>query len=472
MPSFIRTAFSLLALSFGLHATASEPSATPSDKPNILIILLDDLGKEWVESYGAADIKLPNISKLAASGMQFSNVYSMPQCTPSRVTLLTGQYPYRHGWVNHWDVPRWGGGCHFDPNNNPSLPKLMRDAGYATAVAGKWQIDDFRVEPEAMVEAGFDDYCMWTGYEAGVKASAQRYWDPYLHTKTGSRTYPKQFSEDIFSDFLIGFMKKNKHQPMFIYYPMCLPHTPFTTTPLAKNAKGKMEQHRAMVLYTDHILGKLVKALEDLEIRDNTIILWTTDNGTVGSLKNTLKGRLVKGGKQKTTENGINAPFIINCPGKVPSGVTSDALVDFADLLPTCAELAQTRPSKQFPCDGISFAKHLLGQAPDSPRQWILGMGGRNEARLTADGVKNKYPFRDRVVRNKRYKLYIDIHRQPVKLIDLKSDPSEKNNLLERPELQPVVRQLSQAAQQWTETDASPRYKPNPAQSWDLPLSQ
>lgn len=84
------------------------------EPPNILFILVDDLGKEWISTYGAEDIQTPNIDALAKSGIKFNNVYSMPQCTPTRVTLLTVQYPFRHGWVNHWDVPRWGGGVHFD----------------------------------------------------------------------------------------------------------------------------------------------------------------------------------------------------------------------------------------------------------------------------------------------------------------------------------------------------------------------
>ena len=206
-------------------------SKTSHDKPNILFIMLDDLGKEWVSCYGAEDIKTPNVDKLAATGIQFSNAYSMPQCTPTRATLMTGQYPFRHGWVNHWDVPRWGGGCHFDPERNASIARVMKSAGYATAIAGKWQVNDFRVQPEVLVQLGFDDYCMWTGFEGDNPPSAERYWDPYIYTKGGSRTYQGQFGEDIFSDFLIDFMKKHKNDPMFLYYPMCLPHGPFTSTP-------------------------------------------------------------------------------------------------------------------------------------------------------------------------------------------------------------------------------------------------
>ncbi len=188
-------------------------------KPNILFIMADDLGKEWISCYGAEGIETPNIDKLAAGGMRFENVYCMPQCTPTRATLLTGQYPYNNGWVNHWDVPRWGAGCHFDWNHNTTFAKVMKTAGYKTAAAGKWQVNDFRVTPDAMEKHGFDDWCMWTGYETGVDASAERYWDAYLNTREGSKTYEGQFGEDVFTDFLIDFMKKNKDEPMMMYYP-------------------------------------------------------------------------------------------------------------------------------------------------------------------------------------------------------------------------------------------------------------
>ena len=158
-------------------------------RPNIIVIMVDDLGKEWISYYGAEDISTPNIDALAKSGVSFNNVYSMPQCTPTRVTLLTGQYPFRHGWVNHWDVPRWGGGVHFDETMNPSIGIEMKKAGYTTCIAGKWQIDDFRVEPDALTKNGFDEFCMWTGYESGIKESANRYQDPYIYTKEGSKTY-------------------------------------------------------------------------------------------------------------------------------------------------------------------------------------------------------------------------------------------------------------------------------------------
>lgn len=108
-------------------------------RPNVLLILVDDLGKEWIECYGAQNISLPNITKLSEQSIIFNRAYSMPQSTPSRVALMTGQYPCNNGWVNHYDVPRWGHGAHFDVDLNPSFPLTLKKSGYRTCIAGKWQ---------------------------------------------------------------------------------------------------------------------------------------------------------------------------------------------------------------------------------------------------------------------------------------------------------------------------------------------
>ena len=437
-----------------------------SEKPNIVFVLLDDLGKEWVSCYGATDIETPVFDKLAAEGIRFENFYSMPQCTPTRVAFMTGQYPFRNGWVNHWDVPRWGGGCHFDPETNPSIARVMQSAGYKTAVAGKWQINDFRVQPEIMVEHGFDDYCMWTGYEAGNPPSGKRYWDPYIHTKEGSRTYEGKFGEDVFVDFLIDFMTENREEPMFLYYPMCLPHGPLVTTPLEPEVQDKMGKHKAMVRYADHMVGKLVEALEKLEIRDNTILIVTTDNGTSGGIVGTLANRKVNGGKQKTTENGINGPFIVNGPGLVPEGQVNETLCDVTDLLPTFAELGGASLPDDHIFDGISFADVILGRTEQGPRKWSMAMGGKNEAKLSDQGVENKWYFRDRVIRNERYKLWVSPTRQPVKLIDLTKDLTESENLIESEELQGTIDTLFTVILGQPEMDSDPIYQPLAKQPW------
>ena len=348
----------------------------------------------------------------------------------------------------------------------------MQSAGYKTAVAGKWQINDFRVQPEIMVDHGFDDYCMWTGYEAGNPPSAKRYWDPYIHTKEGSKTYEGKYGEDIFADFLIDFMTKHKEEPMFLYYPMCLPHTPLVTTPLEPDVSDKMGKHKAMVRYADHIVGKLVKALEELKIRDNTILIVTTDNGSTTGISGTLAERQVRGGKAKTTENGINGPFIVNGPGLVPEGKVNTTLCDVTDLLPTFAELGGvTSLPEDYTFDGISFADVILGKTEKGPREWSMAMGGRNEAKLTEEGVENKWYFRDRVVRNEQYKLWVSPSRKPVKLVDLSKDLTESNNLMGTEELQATIDALLTATLDHPEKDSDPIYTPLAKQPWDVKVN-
>lgn len=447
--------------------------------PNIVFILVDDLGKEWISAYGAEDIKTPNIDTLAKSGTLFNNVYAMPQCTPSRLTIITGQYPFRHGWVNHWDVPRWGGGAHFDENLNPSLGIEMKKAGYSTCIAGKWQIDDFRVEPDALTRNGFDEFCMWTGYETGIEASAERYQNPYIFTKEGSKTYKNDFGPDIFTNFITDFIGKNKDNPFFVYYPMVITHTPLINTPdeQAENNKGK---HKTMVRYMDKLTGKIVKALEDANVRDNTLIVWTTDNGSTRGITGTYRGNSVKGGKAKTSENGICMPFIASWPNKLKSGQTSDALIDFSDFFPTFLDLAGATPQEKWKVgnqtqqiDGKSFKEVLVNNSKKSKRKWILSMGGSNNARLTKNGVENQYRFRDRVIRNERYKLYIDTQKKPKHFYDLALDPFEQNNLIDS--LNTVERKtnykiLLTPLDSFPSTDNDPRYIPNPRQKWDVSI--
>jgi arylsulfatase A-like enzyme len=442
---------------------------TQGGQPNIVFILLDDLGKEWVSCYGAEGIKTPNIDRLAETGMKFNNAYSMPQCTPSRVCFMTGQYPWRSGWVNHWDAPRWGGG-YFDWKRNPSIARTLKKADYATVAAGKWQLNDFRTHPDAMKLHGFDDWCMWTGAEGTndkehVKVSSKRYWDPYIHTREGSKTYEGQFGPDIYHRFVLDFITTNKGRPFFVYYPMALPHGPFVHTPLEPDAKTKAEKFAAMVRYADHLLGGLVAHLESLGIRENTIIVWTTDNGTSGSLKNRMNGRLVKGGKTKTTENGVNAPFIVNGPGMVPAGVESNALIDFTDMHATFSDMAGAEPEPGYVYDGVSLKEVFSGRKKESDRDWILAMGSHS-ARMTDVGVENVYYFRDRVVREGRFKLFVGTDRKPVKLVDLANDLEEQNNVSGNPEYAEVLARLSQVIDGLPEMDNDPNYQRLDPQDW------
>ncbi|MEW4527312.1 sulfatase-like hydrolase/transferase [Maioricimonas sp. JC845] len=451
---------------------AITPATAESTRPNIVFIMVDDLGKDWIGCYGADEIETPRIDALAADGMLFHNAYSMPQCTPTRVTLLTGRYPHHTGWVNHWDVPRWGVG-YFDWEREQTYARLLRDAGYRTAIAGKWQINDFRLVPDALNRHGFDDWCVWTGYESGNRPSAERYWNPYIHTRDGSRTYEGEFGPDIYNRFLIEFMERHRDEPMMLYYPMCLTHGPLVTTPDEPNVTTGREKHRAMVRYTDKLVGRLVDGIERLGLRDRTIIIFTTDNGTSGGMRGTIDGKRPSGGKASKYEGGVCMPFIVNCPGLVPAGVETDALVDFSDLLPTFVELAGRNVPDRLDIDGHSFAPLLLGKAEDSPREWIAALG-HGPARRDAQGVRGVEDFASRVIRDKRFKVWIDPDRQISALYDLQSDPLEQRNLIDAPpaEAEASLAKFREVLAGMPEQDARPQYRDRAANPWDRPVSE
>lgn len=455
----------------GLLAAAPQQAGGMPARPNIVFILADDLGKEWISAYGAEDIETPHIDRLAEQGIRFENFYTMPQCTPTRVSLMTGQYPFRHGWINHWDVPRWGGGARYDSTVNPSLAQMMQAAGYKTAVAGKWQVNDFRVEPDVMRDHGFDDFCMWTGYETENPPSAKRYWDPYIHTRAGSKTYPGRFGTDVFTDFLVDFMKQNRDDPMFLYFAMNLPHTPLVSTPLEPDAEGHLARHKAMVRYMDHAVKTLVDAVEELGLREQTLFIFTTDNGSTSIITGTRHNQSVPGAKSETNEAGTAVPFIISQPGTVPQGLVSEALLDITDMLPTFVDLAGGALDDLFTFDGHSMKDVFHGNSEMGPREWILSMGGGNHAKLTDAGVENQWHFRDRVVRDRRFKLHISTAREPAKLFDLREDPWETTNLIDDPAHADVVSRLFATIAHHPPADNDPKYQPSGPQPWDVPVS-
>jgi arylsulfatase A-like enzyme len=392
----------------GTAASASAgPASPPADKPNILFILADDLGKEWLGCYGS-EHKTPNIDRLATGGLRFENTWATPLCSPTRVELMTGRYALRTGWTIHYDTPRWGGVC-FDFNREVSFPRQLKAAGYATAMAGKWQINDLRAQPDALNRHGFDEYCAWPGFESGNPPSAERYFNPFIQEngKRGTRT--GEFGPDVFRKFIIDFMSRHKEGPFLAYYAMVLTHTPFTRTPhnLDTTASG-MGLFEGMVDYCDYEVGCLMKALDDLKIRDRTLVIFAADNGTVSGVKCRARGRLVDGGKGGMTERGICVPMIANWPGRVPEQKVSDELVDYSDFLPTLCELSGAKPPADVELDGKSFLNTILGKPePKARREWIYSRLGPKHA-----------------LRDERFKLMRD-----GKFYDLQADPWEEHDL-------------------------------------------
>jgi len=460
----------ILILTVLFHAGSLVAKLETTQKPNILFIMLDDLGKEWISCYGAEDIGTPNIDALAAGGMKFNNAYSMPQCTPSRATLLTGKYPFRNGYVNHWDVPRWGIG-YFDwkHKENTTFARLMKDLGYATCAVGKWQLNDFRVAPDALKKHGFDDWAMWTGYETDVPASDYRYQDPYINTpEAGSRTYKGKFGPDIYTDRMIQFMRKHKDKPMYLYYPMPLLHRPFVATPDEPNAKDRIDRHKAMVRYVDKIVGQLVNELDNLGIRERTIVFFASDNGTDKLITGSLNGKKGQGGKGSFTEAGVGGPFIVNCPGTVPAGVETDALTDLSNMLPTFVELGGGTVPEDLIIDGESIAPLILGEEQDSSHDWIMALNF-GPAKLDQRGIRPGQEFGPRVIRDKQYKVWVSKEKKITQLHDLLKDPEEKENLLSSKQRQHrrALAKFRKIVASLPDKDGRPLYEPRAPNPWD-----
>jgi arylsulfatase A len=359
-------------------------------KPNIILILDDDLGIEAIGSYGGKSYKTPNIDALAESGTRFENCFCTPVCSPSRVELMTGKYPFRTGWTT---LIGWGGeeqDDYFDPTKDKTFAHLMKSAGYRTAVAGKWQLCKFPEQADHPTQCGFDEHCLWTWKYQDKKTS--RYWSPSIweNGKLRENTAGK-YGPDVFQEFCESFIERNAKQPFFLYYPMVLTHAPWAPTPDNKHDKkelGTQDLFKGNVEYMDKLVGRIVDTVERLKLRENTIIIYTADNGTDARIKSVMGERDISGGKAQMLDTGSHVPLIVSWKGKTPAGKISDDLIDFSDFLPTFAKLGGVEIPAGI--DGQSFEPQLRGEAGKN-RDWVYVQ------------LDNK-----RFIRNKQWKLHGD----------------------------------------------------------------
>lgn len=364
-------------ITFLIWAAAGASQADEFSKrtrPNIILIMVDDMGRDWVSCYGS-EHQTTNVDRLAKEGLRYTTVWSTPICTPTRVTLLTGQYPFRHGWVQHYDVPRWGGRG-LDWDRYTTFAAAIRDAGYATGVGGKWQINDLRSQPDALKRHGFDEHCVWTGAEKGHAETEDRYFNGYIMTNGKRETVP--YGPDAVNDFAIDFVRRHKDEPFLFYYPMLLAHGPFGSTPLNKDKAPteKAEQYAGYVTYMDRLVGRLIDAVDEAGIRDRTMIVFTGDNGS--STAGTLNDEPYNKGKGQRADWGVHVPFIVRAPFLIPQpGLYSTDLVDFTDLYPTFAELTGAKLPDGVTLDGKSLVPSLSGdEDPFKKRNWIFSQIG------------------------------------------------------------------------------------------------
>jgi arylsulfatase A len=346
-------------------------------RPNILLILADDLGPECLNVYGGTSYRTPNINELARTGLRFANCYATPLCSPSRVQLMTGRYGFRTGWTNliNRGTPDFLNPAEFN------FAHLLKQAGYRTAVAGKWQLAEFPKHPNHVNECGFDEYRCWAWEIDGMQT--ERYWKPAIW-ENGQlwQGATNEYGENLFCDFLIDFMKRERTNSFFAYYPMTLVHLPYESTPdnRTSGARG-LENFPAMVAYMDKTVGRIVRALDTNGLREKTLILFAGDNGSAHEIVSEANGVPIRGGKGTLTHIGAHVPLIASWKGTLSGGRVAPQLVDFSDVLPTLAEISGAEVPSDLRLDGHSFAPLLRGQQMIG-REWVfVQLGGHRFAR-------------------------------------------------------------------------------------------
>ena len=307
-------------------------SAAVTQPMNIILILSDDVGAETVGVYGGESYQTPNLDQLARDGIRFDQGHAQPLCTPSRVKIMTGKYNF--GNYTHFGF--------LDPTEK-TFAHLLGDAGYRTAVAGKWQLYNNVLEKELQgalpVTAGFEEYLLW---QVRNEQKSSRYWGPRLDHNGDLRQHQAdEFGPDVLNEYVLDYIERHADEPFFLYYPMVLAHDPWVTTPDMPNESATdQEKFAAMMAYMDKLVGKVRAKVEQQDIADRTVIIFIGDNGTGLEIVSRRNGRDVPGGKGKTLNTGSHVPFIAWGPAAVASGGLSASLVNLNDILPTLAELA------------------------------------------------------------------------------------------------------------------------------------
>ncbi|MFV0565657.1 MAG: sulfatase-like hydrolase/transferase [Flavobacteriaceae bacterium] len=390
--------YSLPLLSFLLFCCNTKVSSVkhteiPTPK-NVVFILADDIGAEWIGAYGCTSQQTPNIDHLANQGYVFDNFSSLPLCAPSRQTILTGTHQFRrHKYGN------------VMPNGSPTFLQILNNEGFKIGFYGKWDGFDRNID---LADFKIDDYAVFN-------QGNRRFWQPEIKENNRIKTYDKtDYGPDIYNAKLLDFISANKNQKFFAYYAMALGHWPFVPTPDSKNKNETNWQTNFtdMVNYADKLIGKVTKHLESLGIADETLVIFTTDNGTYPELTAKLANdSIAKGGKSYPILSGQHVPFIASY-GKHFKHKRINHLADFTDIFPTLMDVAQvkTLPENYPKLDGESLLPFLLENKPRK-KEYTLSYFGANNFR---DDMRALH------IRDKNWKLYSD-----GRLVNLNNDPSE-----------------------------------------------
>ncbi|MBI4890613.1 MAG: arylsulfatase [Acidobacteria bacterium] len=427
-----------------LGAMAAAPAAPIRDRrPNIVLILADDLGMGDLGCYGQKLLRTPNIDRLASEGTLFTDAYAGAMvCAPSRCTLMTG-YHLGHATVrDNWEA--YPEGQYPLAERDVTVAATLKKAGYSTGICGKWGLGgpDSRSAPN---KAGFDFF-----YGYNCQRHAHRFYTDYLWRNTeripiAQSAAKRVYAQDLIADASLQFIRENRNNPFFLFCAWTLPHGPHALYNVpnvdAYRNTGWSDAEKVWATMVDRLdadVGRVTRQIQDLGLERDTLLLFASDNGAGGSAAiNKRFGsqaglRDVKG---TLREGGIRVPMIARWPGKVPAGRTSDFANAFWDFLPTAAELAGASAPKGI--DGISIVPTLLGrqQKPHDYLYWERRAGGPAGNRLT------------RAVRTGNWKGYRESDGAPMELYDLHADRAETNDLAAaHPDIVERMARMMQAA--------------------------
>jgi arylsulfatase A-like enzyme len=423
-------------------ATAGLQAAEqPMARPNIVIILADDLGWGDLGCYGHPSIRTPNLDRMAAEGMRFTDFYSAAEvCTPSRAALLTGRYPIRSGMCHdRWRVLRResAGGL---PASEITIAQALKTRGYATACLGKWHLGNYANDPAHHPRRhGFDYYfglphsndmnptpAAPPGATARLDQQADWWAAPLYRNEeriecpADQTTLTRRYTEEAVK-FIVG----HKETPFFLYLAHTFPHVPLF-------ASGKFSGHSRRGLYGDVVeeidwsVGRVLDTLRREGVDRNTLVFFTSDNGpwlTHGEAGGSAG--LLRDGKGSTWEGGMREPGIAWCPGRVPAGVVTHELACTMDLFSTCLKLAGAEIPKDRIIDGLDIRPLLFGRGP-SPRQFFVYYRG------TQLCAARKGPFKAHFITQSSFGSDGPVRHDPPLLFDLGHDPSERFNVADK----------------------------------------
>ena len=421
----------------GLAAlTAAGSIAEPAERseprrPSIVLVIADDLGYGDLGCYGCPDIRTPVIDKLASQGVRFTSFYANgPECTPTRAALMTGRYQQRVGGlecaIGTGNMGRYDDAIRLADKNELGLPveetsiaRMLKDAGYATGLCGKWHLG---YEPKfSPLKHGFDHFFGPLGGTADYFHHTEPQGDPmlYLNDKPVRRD---GYLTDLITQEGVGFIKKHRNAPFFLDVSYTAPHSPYQRpgdkkdkpVPQADWDVGTREDYAAMTEHMDKGVGEILAALEETGVADNTVVIFISDNG------GTDKGRNApfSGGKGGLFEGGIRVPCIVRWPGVLPAADELNFLSITMDLTASIARIARVSPAENRPFDGIDILWYIQRERiPPTRRLFWRARRGERTWRAVRDGSL-KYITRK------------DGDSLDEFLFDLSLDPQEKTNLL------------------------------------------